>query len=199
MTREELVQILAYLQVGSGAKTPVSHEQAEIYFDILGSLPFDLVQRAARLAVAESQYPVVPPVGVILKHCGVTVAASDRATLAYGAACRASRCAGGYRSVNFSDPIANAAVRAMGGWPRFTEWPTAELHWRQRDFERHYVALCGTGVAADDGRLLAGIVPGEVHHIAIGPPLSEPAAARPRCIECRPTADERNGDEERKK
>lgn len=46
---------------------PVSEETTRVYFDLLKDLPLPALQLAAKRAVMESQYPVLPPVGVLRK------------------------------------------------------------------------------------------------------------------------------------
>ncbi len=159
MTREECTKILAYLQIGSGSSKPVTREQAEVYFDFLKDLDASDVQRAAKQALAESQYPTIPPVGVLLKLAGATgsVDGDSRALVAYAAASSAVATEGMYASVDFADALVNATIRSMGGWERFCSWPCDEVQWRQRDFERNYNALLRTGCAAELTAQLAGI------------------------------------------
>jgi hypothetical protein len=178
VTREELGQVLAFLEAGSGVTMPISAARAEVYFDMLGWLPFDLLKHAARMWLAEnqSQYPAIPPVGALLRLCGVTngePTPEARALMAYGAAASAVQSAGGYHSVAFDDPIIHGAIRLMGGWPRFCSWPESELQWRKREFERAYTTLCRTGVSAESCGPLTGIM-AEVKRIAVDlPPHSQ--------------------------
>src|SRR5262245_3697535 len=63
MTREEFSPILVYLSAAVNREIP--REQAEVYFDCLSDLPATAIRQAARRAVLESEYPVVPAVGRI--------------------------------------------------------------------------------------------------------------------------------------
>lgn len=166
MTHKEFLEIMAVLEVGSGTSKPISELQAEVYFDILKDLPAESVRRAARQALSESQYPTIPPVGVLLKLATGEVPAESRATIAYAAAARAVQTQGGYRSVDFDDPLVNATIRLMGGWDRFCDWPVDEVQWRKRDFERMYLALSQAGVEGE----LVGSMPGiiEMHNSPAG-------------------------------
>lgn len=63
MTREEFAQVTGYLS--AAVNKPMLREQIEVYFDLLKDLPAIAVGAAARQALVESQYPTIPPVGVI--------------------------------------------------------------------------------------------------------------------------------------
>lgn len=63
MTREEFACVMAYIVAGVGK--PVSTEQAEVYYDLLGDLPLPALQLAARQALLESRYPTIPTVGTL--------------------------------------------------------------------------------------------------------------------------------------
>lgn len=65
MSRAEFMGILAYLSAGAGKE--MAAETADVYFDLLQDLPAGAVQFAARRALLESAYPVIPPVGTIRK------------------------------------------------------------------------------------------------------------------------------------
>lgn len=150
---------MAYLEAGSGTSKPVGELQAEVYFDLLKHLPADAVRRAAKQALAESQYPTIPPVGVLLRLAGGPGSnIEDRARVAYLTASRAVRTEGGYASVEFDDALINATIRLLGGWQRFCDWPPDSVQWRQRDFEQSYRSLSATGASAELCAPLAGII-----------------------------------------
>ncbi len=65
MTRSEFSSIMAVLEAGTGKKVPAA--QARVYFDLLGDLPVPALQTAVRRALAEAQYPGLPPIGVLRK------------------------------------------------------------------------------------------------------------------------------------
>lgn len=158
MTSDEFYTIMSYLEAGSGTGKKATQAQFEVYFDILGALPYGVVKQAARQALAESEYPTIPPVGALLRLAGgATISTDNRALVAYAAAARAARRLSAYRSLSFDDPLVNATIRALGGWERFCDWPTADVHWRQRDFERHYAALTQAGIAGELAAPLVGI------------------------------------------
>lgn len=65
MTRTEFASIMAYLAAGSGKA--LSREATEVYYDLLGDLPEQALQAAARRALLEGQYPTFPPAGTLRK------------------------------------------------------------------------------------------------------------------------------------
>lgn len=158
MNKAEFTHIMAYLEAGSGTSKPVTELQAEVYWDMLGNFPADAVRRAAKQALAESQYPTIPPVGVLVRLCGAgEVKTESRALVAYATASKAVQKHGAYASVDFDDPLANAVIRDMGGWERFCDWNPNEIQWRQRDFLSLYSARTQSGVAAELAAPLDGI------------------------------------------
>ena len=152
-------QLLSALAVtfGKEADTPmfIGYEMA------LDDLPLDAIDRAVRRAIRECKF--MPSGSELRELAGAAgeVKASDRSIVAYGAACRAVQSVGGYQAVSFDDPLANAAVRNMGGWERFCDWPTDEMQWRQRDFCRHYEALSASGISGELAAPLPGICDGQ--------------------------------------
>jgi len=63
VTRLECAEIMAYMGASLGKDPPA--EQVAVYFDLLQDLPAPVLRQAARRAVAESRYPVIPPVGTL--------------------------------------------------------------------------------------------------------------------------------------
>jgi hypothetical protein len=94
------------------------------------------VTRAGR-----GQHPPKP--ADILKLIGGSI--EDRAILAWRKAEAACARVGQYHSVCFDDPMINAAIEQMGGWPKLCAGPEADLQWRERDFKALYVALTESG------------------------------------------------------
>lgn len=60
MTREEFAQITAYLALACGKD--LSPEAHEVYFDLLGDLPADVAQLAARRVMLEHKWATFPSV-----------------------------------------------------------------------------------------------------------------------------------------
>lgn len=65
MTREQFSRVMAYLSAGCGKE--IRDETMIVYFDLLGDLPEAVLQAAAKRALLENHYPVLPTAGVLRK------------------------------------------------------------------------------------------------------------------------------------
>ena len=161
MTEQEFVVAIAPLVTIVGK--PMSKEMLEAWFLMVGDLePADL-RRAVVVTMREYQYAGFPPVGLVRKNAGAsqgTLQSTDRATVAWSAIKSAIATVGGYRSVQFDDPIVTASIRALGGWARFCDCESGEKFdvWLRKEFEATYRAMVVTGVDADQAAPLAGII-----------------------------------------
>ena len=66
MTRTEFLAGMTYLSAAVGKPTPP--EQMEVYFDLLGKLPFDLFQSACKRALLGLSDNFLPAAGAIHRH-----------------------------------------------------------------------------------------------------------------------------------
>jgi len=97
------------------------------------------------------------PAAVELRRLSGEMATSDRSALAWGSLIRAIGQHGHYCSVDFDDPVINAAVRNLGGWHRLCALDQEELEkWTRKDFERVYSSMCSSGVTAELSQYLCG-------------------------------------------
>lgn len=125
------------------------------YWMGLEDVPIDNVRLACRRALRECEY--MPTVAQLRKMAGA-VSDSDRALLAWSQFSQAVSGIGGYKSVDFDDPIINATVRHLGGWVRCCDLTETEFDtWLRKDFLRVYEAFCRTGVSQEAGAALTGI------------------------------------------
>jgi hypothetical protein len=67
---DEFARVMRYLQasVGMVGDRQPPPEQVQVYFDLLGHWPFDVLMQAAQRAIAEHRYPNLPPVGLVAQH-----------------------------------------------------------------------------------------------------------------------------------
>jgi len=67
MTKAEFAQCLAYLS--AAANKAFTTEQAEVYFDQLGGLPFEVFKTVVRRVTREhlTPYPTLPPVAALVQ------------------------------------------------------------------------------------------------------------------------------------
>jgi hypothetical protein len=75
-TRQEFAAVMAYL--GSAVGKEPTREQAEVYFDLLGDLPTDALQLAAKRAALEHKIATLPPAGLIREHAAALAAKLPR-------------------------------------------------------------------------------------------------------------------------
>jgi hypothetical protein len=117
VTRDEFLPVSVYLSAATGRVMP--REQIEVYYDLLHDLPTAAVQEAARRAVAESQFPTIPPVGV-LRALALRLARPEALGWgeAWGAAMKAVRRYGSGRERDALASLPAAAARAAHclGW-----------------------------------------------------------------------------------
>lgn len=141
--RVEFAAVMAYL--GAACDRQVTREQAEVYFDLLGDLPLPVLQAAARRAVLESQYPTLPPVGV-LRRLAVEAADAEPVKDAQEAVDLVRRAVSryGYNRVGEAlatlPPVVSKAVEAFG-WRRLCYSTDGAIIWAQ--FRDSYEALAG--------------------------------------------------------
>lgn len=126
ISRVEFAAIMAYMGAAVG-KEP-TEEQAEVYFDLLGDLPKQVLEAAAKRSICEHTFPTMPPIGLIRKHAD---ALRTGQRMSYGEAwelsCRAARDFG-YRNPRDGlaslPPVVAHAVKAFG-WSRLCDCPTS--------------------------------------------------------------------------
>lgn len=86
---------------------------------------------------------------------------------------------GAYKHIDFEDPLINAVIRSLGGWPSmFDQCATAESEkWFRHNFIKDYMAMDHRNMNAEACRPLAGISQAEVVNGKKGDPV-------PRRIGC---------------
>ena len=172
--RERFTELLAALASSFGREADVALAQG--YWIGLADLELHEVETACARALRESEFFPKP---VELRRMAGHMAADMRAVLAWGAVVSAIGRFGYMSSVDFDDPLVNATVRNMGGWPRLCAMPSDEFEvWGRKEFERVYASLCESGTSAEACAYLPGAAEG--HNAAKGHHV-EP----PRCMECR--------------
>jgi len=117
MTKVEFTRIMLFMSGVSGK--PVSEAMASGYFDFLGDLPAEVLEVAAKRALLEAAYPMIPLVGVLRRLAEETLRGNSiepTAGEAWGIALRAA--AGNYlreREI-LADlpPLVARAIRCFG-------------------------------------------------------------------------------------
>lgn len=161
MTEQEFVMAIAPMVTVVGK--PMSKEMLEAWFLMVGDLDAADLRRAVVVTMRDYQFAGFPPVGLVRKNAGASQGSlqpSDRATVAWSAIKSAIATVGGYRSVQFDDPLVTASIRALGGWARFCDCEAGEKFdvWLRKEFEATYRTLMATGIDAEQAAPLAGII-----------------------------------------
>lgn len=153
MSRQQFAGIMAYMKTACHA-SEVTSNQAEIYFDLLCDLPYEVVLAASKLAVLSHPYPSLPPVSSIRRHAVSLcrpVRSADEAWQMFGRAVSRYGCGKGRRKRNgewvefdrsedglksLPSDVAEAARRF--GWQRLCDTPSEYMALAQRDFVAIY-------------------------------------------------------------
>jgi len=124
------------------------------YWWALQDLELVDVKRAAIRAMRESRF--MPAASELRELAGVA-RPTDRALLAWAAVEKAASL-GSYKSVDFDDPLINAAIRSMGGWPAILEKTQPDFDtWVRKDFLAAYQGFMRAGADGDVCRPLPGL------------------------------------------
>lgn len=114
-----------------------------------------MVQQATARALRSCKFF---PSAFELRQLAGESSVSERALVAWTVVFGAMGSTGGYLSVDFDDPVINATIRSMGGWPKLNDTQQAEMPFRQKDFERIYASLANVGITSDMARPLPGLI-----------------------------------------
>lgn len=150
--RENFLLLIESLAAAFG----VSVEPAllEGYWLGLDDLPIEALASAVRLAIRQSERMPRPRE---LRSLAGDMPNDARAVQAWGVVSRSVGRFGAYASVNFDDPVINATIRNLGGWPLICTKTVEEFEtWLRKDFERIYASLARNGVTEEAARYLVG-------------------------------------------
>ena len=145
--KPKFLQILTGLSDLYGAE--LSRVSISLYWDSLKQYKMDMISIAASAHVKHSKWMPKPSefIDVVRQN---EISPEERATLAWGAVSRAAKSIGGYSCVDFDDPLINATVRNMGGWPRICTQPAEHFEsFIRRQFIADYVVLCKSNLSAE--------------------------------------------------
>lgn len=141
MTKQEFAAVMAY--IGAGCGKELSKDGMRVYFDLLGDLPLEALQVAAKRALLEQTYAVFPQVGTLRKLAAeaMTPTACVPAVEAWGIVRRAIRTWGyarGEDALASLPPVVRRAVECLG-WRELCDATNTEVVRAQ--FERNYATL----------------------------------------------------------
>lgn len=123
-------------------------------------LPIELIESAAAAAICGCKWmPKVFELRQLAGANGSNLPVEERALIAWTVVRGSISRVGGYRSINFDDPITNATIRALGGWVRICDSPPGKDldTWLQKEFVAVYCAKMAAGVEAQETIALSGI------------------------------------------
>ena len=155
-TKSQAAKILPMLDALAMAKGKELGEPAYMGYEMgLEGLSVQQIEHAVKRSLKESKHMPSP---AELRELAGDVSTSERAIAAFTALDQACAALGAYRSVDFDDPIINAAVRSLGGWEYVCYLGKEEFHkWFRKDFLRTYESFARSGVNGDVCRSLPGI------------------------------------------
>lgn len=124
----------------------------------LADVPIGNLEQACMLALRESKFmPTVSELR-LMAATGTAATLDDLAAHAFSVVSAAVTRLSAYKSPNFSDPIINATVRALGGWVAICDRPSSTFDTLfRKDFIEQYRALHRTGVSEEAAAPLMGI------------------------------------------
>ena len=132
----------------------LSDPGARMFVAALHDIPANSVERACGEAARGSTRMPSP---AELRELAGETRPDDRAAVAWTAVLKTISTVGGYRSVDFDDPLINATILSLGGWVALCEQTVREQdEFTRARFLKTYAAFSRTGVNGE----LAGRLPG---------------------------------------
>jgi hypothetical protein len=157
MTRTEFAEGIALLTSTVGRQMP--DEQVAAWYAMLKGLSAEQLRTGIVKTLQTHQFAGFPPIGTVLSNCntaGTIGSPKDRSLLAWHDARKCISRVGPGDSIDFDDPLINAVIRALGGWPSFCRVETSKIQWLEKDFREMYAALACCTLCEDQTRRLPG-------------------------------------------
>jgi hypothetical protein len=153
MIREEFAHCMAVLEAAYPRTAKLNRQQLDVWFDSLSDLTDDQLRHAVATAVRDGDdWPTISKLRRYSDSTGID--SKNRPLAAWQAVREAIPKVGAYMSPCFDDPVVNAVIRQLGGWPVVCETLTTEMKWLEKDFCKTYSALCNAKLGDDlTGRL----------------------------------------------
>ncbi|NQV29233.1 MAG: hypothetical protein HQ518_33175 [Rhodopirellula sp.] len=181
MTRTEFAEGIALLTATVGRQMP--DEQLAAWFAMLKDLSAEQLRRGIVKTLQTHQFAGFPPIGSVLSNCntaGTIGSLKDRSLLAWHDARKCISRVGPGDSIDFDDPLINAVIRALGGWPSFCQVETSKIQWLEKDFREMYAALACCPLREDQTRRLSGQF--EINHSRDGYTAEPVRIQHVRCL-----------------
>lgn len=160
---------LAIEMLASSFKRDPEPAMFEGYWWGLEDMGLEALESACKRAVRECKYMPLP---VELRRLAGLLSPQARAVKAWDAVVAAIAAHGGYQSVQFDDPLTNAAVRTVGGWRYLCRQDDHELVFAAKGFERAYQMHHDSRPTLNECRHLPGTH--ELENLSNGRPPAPP-------------------------
>lgn len=125
ITFEDFCKCTALLEIGTGK--PMTAEQVELWYELLGDLPLNSLQAAIKRALLENEYPVIPPVGRIRRlaseHASGIPIDAEQAFARVREAISQFGWPDPGKAAEFLGPAIWSVVQGVGGWQRICDSP----------------------------------------------------------------------------
>lgn len=136
----------------------VSRELLQAWKTALGDLTVDEIASATATLLRTCKFMPAPSELRQAVFDGEFDSVESRAVKAFGEVSEAIASIGAYCSVDFEDPIINATIRNLGGWPRIGDMTCEEFEkWYRKDFISTYRALFKNPPSPTSCERLAGL------------------------------------------
>lgn len=130
----------------------------QAYWIGLSDLPSDALERSVAAAVRTCKFMPTPSELRSLASDRPNATPEDLAMVAFSAVSNAVGRIGSYKSVSFDDPVVNATIRTLGGWPEICSKPESEFNtFFRNDFIKQYAAFYRAGVNGEITAPLIGL------------------------------------------
>jgi len=147
MANEKSRKSVAIMALAEMFGKQLSEPAVRMYLAAMSDVGAEAVERAAAEAASSSKF--FPPPAELREMAGVA-RPEDRAILAWSQVEKAVSRFGAYKTVDFDDPLINAAIRTLGGWVSVCKRDPDEFDkWLRADFLKTYASLTRTGVTGD--------------------------------------------------
>lgn len=155
MTRTDFAACMAVLEAGYPRTGKLNQQQLDVWFDNLSDMTVEQLRNAVTVAIRQGDD--WPTVAKLRRYSGADgIPAKDRPLVAWNAVSDALAKLGEHHSPYFDDPVVNAVLRQLGGWPELTNTPANEMKWLQKDFCAAYMALSGVALRDEQTSRLPG-------------------------------------------
>lgn len=148
--RQKFIELMTAASENYGK--PISGALMDMLIKTLQRYPFEIVQEALEYHMTHSPYMIKLNDFIdYINRRGMTP--EEAAEMAWAEVKEAMGSIGGYQSIKFRDPVINATIRHMGGWPALCDMEMDQLENAKWEFRRIYTAFLKQGKVPEVGYL----------------------------------------------